>query len=121
MLPSAPLTFSTITICPSEPFIRSATSRPITSLVLPEANGTIIVTGCVGYPTAGFCCCALAAGGHAAALPSPAMKSRRRILDPSPGSGKPSAIEVAWKWDCACVLPFMNQIEVLPSDGAFCR
>jgi hypothetical protein len=29
------------------------------------------------------CCCARAASGHAAALPSPAMNSRRRILDPS--------------------------------------
>jgi hypothetical protein len=36
------------------------------------------------YPTTGTAgCCARAAGGHAAAPPSPAMKSRRRILDPS--------------------------------------
>jgi hypothetical protein len=29
-------------------------------------------------------CCARATTGHAAALPSPAMNSLRRILDPSP-------------------------------------
>ena len=35
-------------------------------------------------PTTGIAgCCALAATGHAAALPRPAMNARRRILDPS--------------------------------------
>jgi hypothetical protein len=34
-------------------------------------------------------CCAHAASGHAAALPSPAMNSRRRILDTSPWISEP--------------------------------
>ena len=45
----------------------------------------------------GFCCCARATTGHAAALPSPAMKSRRHILDPSALIGEPIAVRVVWE------------------------
>src|SRR6516225_181330 len=41
--------------------------------------------------------CARAANGHAAALPSPAMNSRRRIYEPPRRFNEPIAIEGAWE------------------------
>src|SRR5262245_17383609 len=49
MLPSAPLTFSMMMGCLSEAFMRSARSRPTTSVGPPAANGTIMVMGRDGY------------------------------------------------------------------------
>ena len=49
-------------------------------------------------PTTGIAgCCARAASGHAAVLPSPAMNSRRRIADLQADRNKSSAIKVAGK------------------------
>jgi hypothetical protein len=45
MLPLAPLTFSMIMGCPSEPLIRSAASRLIVSEAAPAGDGTIMVIG----------------------------------------------------------------------------
>jgi hypothetical protein len=56
-------------------------------------------------------CCARAASGHAAVLPSPAMNSRRRIVHSSePLYGRPTAAEALWERAstedyCDCVAP----------------
>jgi hypothetical protein len=43
---------------------------------------SIVLGTLVSHPIIGIAgCCALAATGHAAVLPSPAMNSRRRIRD----------------------------------------
>jgi hypothetical protein len=47
-VPPAPVTFSTITVWPSELRIRSARMRPIRSVDPPGANGTIMVIGLDG-------------------------------------------------------------------------
>src|SRR4051812_23932062 len=48
MLPPAPVTFSTTTVCPRLFVIRSATIRAIVSVGPPAENGTTTVTGRVG-------------------------------------------------------------------------
>ena len=48
MLPSAPVTFSMMTVWPSEARMRSATMRVIVSVGPPAANGTTMVMGRVG-------------------------------------------------------------------------
>src|ERR1700719_4071163 len=45
MVPPAPVTFSITTGCPSDCPIRSPTTRAITSVGPPAANGTIMVIG----------------------------------------------------------------------------
>src|SRR6476620_9672349 len=48
VMPPAPPTFSTTTVCPSSSPMRYATMRPIVSCGPPAANGITIVTGRVG-------------------------------------------------------------------------
>ena len=55
-------------------------------MLIRAKSGDILVSSSadwgLGNPITGIAgCCALAASGHAAALPSPAMNSRRRIRD----------------------------------------
>src|SRR6266446_1611747 len=70
MLPSAPVTFSIMTGCPSIPLIRSASNRATTSVGPPAANGTIMVIGRVGYV------CALAMGETTGSAAAPAARWR---------------------------------------------
>src|ERR1700680_2358456 len=49
IVPAAPLTFSTITGCPSETCILAAMIRASVSVGPPAANGNTIVMGCEGY------------------------------------------------------------------------
>src|SRR2546423_8903068 len=73
MLPPAPVTFSTTTVCPRLFVIRSAMMRAIVSVGPPAENGTTIVTGRAGK----FC-------AHTALLQdsTATAKSRNRFMEP---------------------------------------
>src|SRR5205085_10374927 len=84
MLPPAPVTFSTTTVCPRLFVIRSAMIRAIVPVGPPAENGTTIVTGRVGK----FCADAVQQNTIAAAnspnrlMAPPVLLSRRvRGLD----------------------------------------
>src|SRR5260370_7281560 len=64
MVPPAPVTFSITTGCPSDCPMRSPTTRAITSVAPPAANGTIMVTGRDGKD----CAAALPANPDIAAM-----------------------------------------------------
>src|SRR5205085_3845082 len=72
MLPPAPVTFSTTTVCPRLFVIRSAMIRAIVSVGPPAENGTTIVTGRVGK----FCADAVQQNTIAAA------NSPNRFMEP---------------------------------------
>src|SRR5438105_6708941 len=72
MLPPAPVTFSTTTVCPMLFAIRSAMIRAIVSVGPPAENGTTIVTGRVGK----FCADEVLQNTIAAAI------SRNRFMAP---------------------------------------
>ncbi len=74
MLPPAPAWFSTTTGWPSGARIASATTRAMTSVEPPGANGTIKVTGRAGYAP-----CARDSDGAASVAPIPASNARREI------------------------------------------
>ena len=80
----------------------SAFTQALTDLGWTDGRNIRIETrwgsGDIGYGRSRSPCCAHAAIGHAAALPSPAMNSRRRIGHASkPLCGQRIAVRVAWE------------------------